>query len=399
MEIKYIKNLIKEYRNNKDSNIFHELTVALNLQKCILTGNDIIYPNTIIRLSKDNTIKLSGTSAYTKKIVNGKEYNLKISYDGMADKFGEEYTSLNISRVFNQLNKFTKFAFQIPDKDYEIAKKIAFGSGVSLDGMIQRYGKEKGTIKFNEYKKKQAHSNSFEYKHEKYGWDIKKYENFNKSRGITLQNQIKKYGKNEGILRFEKYCEKQSKTSTIEYLINRFGEERANEILDAKGKRIEYFERIYGENAIEKYVEYWNSVKNPYYSKVSIELFDLLIFELNLNQYKIYYKENEYGIYDKDSSQYFKYDFTIPELNLIIEFNGDAWHANPSIYSKDDKPHPINKKVTASELWKYDNIKKSAAESNGFNVLYVWENDYRNNFENMYIILKENINELRTRRN
>jgi very-short-patch-repair endonuclease/uncharacterized protein YlzI (FlbEa/FlbD family) len=399
MEIKQIKNLIKQFRNNKDSNIFSELTKSLNLQKCIITGKDIIYPNTNIRLSKENIIKLSGTSAHTVKIINGKEYILKVSYDSMVEKFGEKYSALNTSKVFNMLNEFTKFAFQVNEDDYNIAKKSSFGSGVSLNIMIDRYGNDLGTSKFNQYREKQSYTNSFEYKNNKHGWDRERYDSFNKSRGVTLHNLIKKHGKAEGILRFEKYCKQQSETSTLEYIFNKFGEERANEILDAKGKRIKYFERTYGENAIEKYVEYWNNIKNPYYSKISIELFNLLIFEMRLEEYKMYYGEYEYGIYDKKTSQYFKYDFTIPELKLIIEFNGDSWHANPSIYSKDDKPHPINKEVTSRELWKYDEVKKKAAEANGFTVLYVWENEYRNNFENMYIILKERINEIRTRGN
>lgn len=399
MEIKQLKKLIKEFKNTKNSNIFRQLTDTLNLQKCLVIGEDIIYPNTMVLLSKENTIKLYGTSAHTIKNINGKEYRLKVSYKGMVDTFGEEYASLNISRVFNMLNKFTKFAFQIEDDDYNMAKKLSFGSGVSLDGMIKKYGNELGTFKFNQYREKQAYTNSFEYKNKVHGWDKEEFKSFNKSRGVTLSNLIKKHGKDEGIIRFEKYCERQSETSTIEYLIEKFGKEKTSEILDARGKRIEWFEKTYGKNAIEKYQEYWNNIRNPYYSKISIELFELLILELRLDVHQIYYKEHEYGIYDKNTSKYFKYDFTIPDLKLIIEFNGDSWHANPSIYSENARPHPINKEVTSKELWKYDELKRKVAESNGFTVLYVWENEYRNNFENMYIILKEKINELRIRGN
>lgn len=399
MKLKRTKELIKKFKTSKDKNVFKELTNNLDLQKCIITNEDIIYPNTIIRLSKQNNIKLFGTSANTKKIINNKEYFLKVSYSGMVKIFGNEYSKLNISRVYNQLNKFTKFAFQVSDEDYEISKKSAFGAGVSLDVLIKRHGKDKGTKKFNEYKRKQAYSNSFEYKNKKYGWDKDKFNRFNKSRGITLDNLIKKYGKKDAIIKYENYCNKQSKTSSTKYLTNKFGIEKTNKILESKGKTIKYFENKYGDKAIEKYTEYWNNVKNPYFSKISIELFDLLIYELSLNKYKIYYKENEFGIYDSYKSQYFKYDFTIPDLNLIIEFNGDVWHGNPSIYNKNDKPHPIDKNVKANELWKYDKIKKEAAEKRGFTVIYIWEYDYINNFKKTYTTLKQNINELRIRRN
>lgn len=399
MELNKIKKLVKKFKLTKDESVFQELTQHLNLPKCIVTGRHIIYPNTKLRISKvDNTIKLDGTTANTFKTINNKKYTLKVSYEGMVSKFGEEYTSLNTSRIFNRLNKFTKFAFQISDDDYEIAKSTSFGAGVSLDVMIKRYGKVEGTNKFNEYRKKQAYTNTYEYKNEKYGWDKKKFDEFNKSRGVTLKNLIKKHGKEQGLIRFQSYCDRQSETSTYEYLLNKFGKQRADEILDSRGKRIEYFEKVFGDKAIEKYTEYWNNIKNPYYSKISTDLFDLLIIDLKLHDFKIYYKENEYGIYDRQSLKYFKYDFTIPELKIIIEFNGDSWHGNPKIYSENDKPHPIDKEITAMELWKYDEIKKQAAESRGFKLIYVWEDDYRNNFENMYIILKEKINEIRNRR-
>lgn len=399
MELNEIKKLIKDFKLTKNKSVFKEITNTLNLQKCIVTGNDIIYPNTIIRLSKQNNIKVDGTSALTKKIVNENEYYLKVSYEGMVLEFGDEYTNLNNSRLFNRLNKFTKFAFQISDDDYEIAKSTSFGAGVSLNVMIKRYGKIEGTNKFNEYRKKQAYSNTYEYKNEKYGWDKKRFDEFNKSRGVTLKNLIKKHGKEQGLIRFQSYCDRQSETSTYEYLSNKFGRQRADEILDSRGKRIEYFEKVFGDKAIEKYTEYWNNIKNPYYSKISADLFDLLIIDLKLNEFNIYYKENEYGIYDRQNLKYFKYDFTIPELKIIVEFNGDSWHGNPKIYSKNDKPHPIDKEITAIELWKYDEIKKQAAESRGFKLIYVWEDDYINNFENMYTILKEKINEIRNRRN
>lgn len=399
MELKEIRKLIKEFKFSRDESIFELLTKDLKLQKCIVTGKDIIYPNTIIRISKERTLKIEGTSSNSKKIINGKKYHLQVSYNGMLIKFGDEYSKLNTSKIFNTLNKFTKFAFQIEDKDYELEKSTSFGAGVSLDIMIKRYGKEEGSARFNRYKQKQAYTNSFEYKNKKYNWSKEDYDRFNKSRGITLNNLISKYGKKEGELRFEKYCQRQSITSTYEYLLNKFGKDRADQILDARGKRITFFESIYKDNAVEKYIEYWNNIKNPFYSKKSIELFEMLILDLNLRVYDIYYKEQEYGIYNKQTQNYFKYDFTIPELNLIIEFNGDSWHGNPSMYMEHDKPHPIDKEVTAGELWDYDKIKKNTAESKGFKVLYVWENDYVNNFNKTYTILKEQINEIRNRRN
>jgi very-short-patch-repair endonuclease len=400
MEIIHTRNLIREFKKNKTNEIFDQITHDLNLPLCIINKTHIIYPNTFVRLSKLNLIKINGPSALSEKLINGKYYKLQVCHIGMISEFGDEYLLLNKSRVYNQLNKFTKFAFQVKDADYNLAKSSGFGAGVSLDLMIKKYGKEQGSIKFEEYREKQAYSNTFEYKQKKHNWSKDKFDNFNRSRGVTLDNLIKKHGNDNGTLKYDEYCLRQSETSTSEYLIKTFGKERTREILDAKSRNFKWFQKKYGDSSTEKYIEYLSKNKSSsYYSKMSIELFDLLIFESNLEVYKIYYRENEYGIYDKNSSKYFKYDFTIPDLKLIIEFNGDKWHGNPGLFKANDTPHPHNKTITAADMWNYDEIKMKAATDMGFTVLYVWENEYRNNFENTIIILNKHINDIRNRRN
>ena len=81
---------------------------------------------------------------------------------------------------------------------------------------------------------------------------------------------------------------------------------------------------------------------------------------------------------------YFRYDFTIPDLNLIIEFNGDDWHANPRLFRLNDTPHPIDRSLTASDIWASDAIKENAAKEKGFKVVYVWESDYKTNPEEVH---------------
>jgi len=66
------------------------------------------------------------------------------------------------------------------------------------------------------------------------------------------------------------------------------------------------------------------------------------------------------------------YDFTHKEKRKIIEFNGDYWHANPTIYES-SWVNPTTKK-TALELWDYD--KNMIAKNRGYNILVVWESDY-----------------------
>lgn len=72
-----------------------------------------------------------------------------------------------------------------------------------------------------------------------------------------------------------------------------------------------------------------------------------------------------------------QFDFRIGDV--IIEIQGDFWHANPKFYSESHElSFPGNVKVTAGDLWKKDHRKKVLAESRGYTVLYVWESDIRN---------------------
>jgi very-short-patch-repair endonuclease len=72
------------------------------------------------------------------------------------------------------------------------------------------------------------------------------------------------------------------------------------------------------------------------------------------------------------------YDFLLTEYNLILEINGDYWHANPKFYNRGDVlTLPGNRKVLVSAIWDYDLKKKQLAESRGFAVIYIWEQEIR----------------------
>lgn len=84
------------------------------------------------------------------------------------------------------------------------------------------------------------------------------------------------------------------------------------------------------------------------------------------------------------------YIFDLRKNKMLIEFNGDFWHCNPSIYSSDFL-HPI-KKMTAQEIWDYDKEKIAIAESKGYTVLTVWESEYKQNPEHTINKCKQFLN-------
>jgi hypothetical protein len=70
------------------------------------------------------------------------------------------------------------------------------------------------------------------------------------------------------------------------------------------------------------------------------------------------------------------YDILIRN-KLIIEFNGDFWHANPSIY-KSNWIHPLLKE-SAKNIWNKHKIKINLSKNLGYENLIVWEKDFNAN--------------------
>jgi hypothetical protein len=62
------------------------------------------------------------------------------------------------------------------------------------------------------------------------------------------------------------------------------------------------------------------------------------------------------------------------ETNTIYEFQGDFWHGNPAIYNLDDLNRKVNK--TYRELYNKTMDKINKMKSMGYNVVYIWENDW-----------------------
>lgn len=276
--------------------------------------------------------------------------------------------------------------------DVEIDKSNV---GVTLEVMIKRYGEDEGKKRFESYRGKQAHSNTFEYKKEKYGWTKEEFDEYNSSRAVTLENFTKNYGSVEGKKKFELYRKRQAYTNSLDYFIEKLGYE--------KGKN--EYERINSEKSItlENMIRVHGIVKGPaiyeeiiskkgsqiYHSNISQELFRELDYVLG-NE-KSYYasKNNEFGMHSGD--RYYFFDYTLPQKRKIIEFNGDYWHANPKIYES-SWVHPVTNK-TAYEIWRFDSEKIDFVIKKGYKVMVVWESDYTNSSEKVIQQCLEFLNE------
>lgn len=86
----------------------------------------------------------------------------------------------------------------------------------------------------------------------------------------------------------------------------------------------------------------------------------------------------------------YQYDFRVKESNIIIEVQGDYWHCNPKMYP--------NGPISDRQRFKMqrDDEKKSYAEDHGYSVLYVWEDELKNNVE---LVKQKVMYEIQTKEN
>jgi len=84
--------------------------------------------------------------------------------------------------------------------------------------------------------------------------------------------------------------------------------------------------------------------------------------------------------------------FDIKIKNTLIDVNSDLWHANPVLYNENDVLKFPFKKERVKTIWRRDLNKKVLAESFGYKVFYIWENDIKDlNDDNLINYLAMNI--------
>lgn len=385
-----IKN-IKNFNISKNAKEKIEISKLLPLKFpiCRYCKNIIINSNFQIKYNKkENYIQIVSPEFYCREI-DGIKYYLSCCEKCLLEHFRDNPPK-QYKYYFMKANKYGQYSYGYSDEEYK--KICSMTTGITENSMIRKWGKELGKQKWKEYCNKQSITNTFEYKNKKYGWDKNKFNEYNKSRAVTLQNLINKYGDELGTLYFNDYVNKQKITKSKEYMINKFGEEKTNEINGSKALTIKNFIKKYGKDeGIKKYTNVINHNIN-FYSKISQKLFNELDKYLG-TKYKTYYatKNGEYGVL-LDNNTYIKLDYFILELNLCIEFNGTYYHGDPRIFNEYDHPNPHDKKITAKEIWENDNKRyKILKEIRNIDTIVIWENDYRDKNFNIENFIKNTL--------
>lgn len=251
---------------------------------------------------------------------------------------------------------------------------------------FNQYGENLGLIKFRELQERQAYTNSKEYK----GMTDEEFDEYNKSRAVTPENLIKKHGEEEGLKIWNEYRRQQSYTKSMQRYIDENRLEDYYEINKKKAISLDNCIERYGETeGTKKYIEYCRNNHHVFSSKIASSLFEELDNYFKFSH--VYYspKTQEFGKYDKEYKRYYYYDFVLPDIKLCIEFNGDVFHANPKTFTESDKPNPFEKELTAKEIWDFDKRKLDILTKNNYNIIIIWESDYKNDKQKVIDNLKD----------
>lgn len=100
-------------------------------------------------------------------------------------------------------------------------------------------------------------------------------------------------------------------------------------------------------------------MKNGLYDSMLEERIDSIMTKYNIQHKRCFW------------AYHHPYDFIFGD-HILLEVNGDYWHANPKIYKASDIM--INGK-TAQEIWDYDAKFRDCLIGSQFKLIYLWEND------------------------
>lgn len=179
--------------------------------------------------------------------------------------------------------------------------------------------------------------------------------------------------------------------TTIEFYIERgFGEEESKKMLSDRQNTVSLssLQNKYGD--IEGKIKYdernekWlkslhgNGNLKSGYSEISQDLFRNVETRRPGN-YKFFTKNREMVVGSASL------DFVDLDTKKVIEFNGDIFHANPSIYKSTDNPNPFIKDKSSQFIWDRDYSRNEKIESLGYKIFIVWESDYKNNKEQIIL--------------
>ena len=345
-------------------------------------------------------------------------------------KRSNPYLSLGFCRNNTKIEYYIDRCY---NHEYAIKLLNSRQNTVSKKSFIDKYGVEIGESKYLAYVNKWKDSIST--------WDKKElYKNW-KNSSSNYVNKInpetnKNYTEDEANSKIKKDLAKgftkvwneyrngdrpkSIVNTTLEYYLNK-GMSIDSATLELKKRQIkngiEFYIQKYGE--IEGKKHYNNRINNwikklddksydekriitlkrtrnlPRFSKEATDFFIQLLSKIDVNLIKdldIFYGDNEMILWDYGTKRPFFYDFSIPKIKLIIEYNGSIFHPNldklnESEILKWQCPFTKVDAITKNEI---DSYKIKFAESIGYQVIVIWDTDEYTHKTNKCLQIIEN---------
>ena len=298
-------------------------------------------------------------------------------------------------------------------------KELNRGKG-TLKWYINKHGEVDGPIKYKEKNAKLGISERALRANGKTEEEILEIRSLHSKKSAqTLENMIKRYGKEEGEVRYRQYREKNRLTSNrrldywidkcngdvdlakkslsnwqkrdLNWYVNKYGDvdglSRYNNSNRKKGRLLENYIKKYGnEDGLKKYInacKNWkNGQKGIFNSSGQLEV-ERYVRTLYSN---VKGARNEVGIIltETEKSDILQNNTLYPDMivndKYIIRYNGDFWHANKSIFPDDNMiVGRVNK--PAGVIRAIDLQKDRIYEKRGFVVINIWDSEWQTNKE------------------
>lgn len=187
---------------------------------------------------------------------------------------------------------------------------------------------------------------------------------------LYFPNTNIQYYLNQGLTLIEasEQLKKRQTTFSLEICIQKHGNEEGVRVWKARQQK--WFETMDAKSDEEKTRILTAKIQNgAFVSQESIRFFLPIINKIPVDL-TIFTGDNEY--YINDHGKFWKYDFTVLELKIIVEYNGT--HVHPKRDSPDNWKHAFNKK-SKQEVLLLNDIKRQAAVNKGFTVIDVWNDE------------------------
>lgn len=193
----------------------------------------------------------------------------------------------------------------------------------------------------------------------------------------TPEYFVKKFGVN--MIEAQKMLTERQKTFSLDKCIKKYGEVDGQLVF--KDRQDKWIHTLSLKSPEEKMqINCKRNVTLGKASKESLKIFNpLRKFLLSTG---LFHDDEIYlGVDDKKEwflssfDKFYSYDFCVPKLKLIIEFQGHAWHPDHRLTEEELKSWKSVQGVSGTEVSAKDKAKYDFAIANGFTILYLWSKD------------------------